>query len=94
MVSFSDITNDSNVLPNDKSANSGGLTMIYESKGGAKKKKVRKPKQQKTIKIDSSVDKPLQRGSGGKGSGKKSKKSKSKSKKSRSCKEKVINIYM
>lgn len=104
MTIFSDINDNNKVLPNDTSSDTGGLKMIYESKGGRKKKsknteedKVNMRKQRKSIKIDSQVDmdKPLQRGGGGKGSGKKSKKSKrSKSKKSRSCKQKVINIYM
>ena len=92
MVSFSDINDNSKVLPNDIPAGTGGLTMIYESKGGKgkKEKKARKPKQQRSIKIDTPVDKRI---SGGKS--KKSKKSKkSTSRKKRTCKQKVINIYM
>jgi len=83
MNPFSEINANTKVLPDVTSSDTGGMTMIYESKGGRKKAKQGKSKSR------TEKSKVM---NGGK-SKSKSKKSKSKSK-SRRCKNKIINIYM
>uniref|UniRef100_A0A6C0DR28 Uncharacterized protein n=1 Tax=viral metagenome TaxID=1070528 RepID=A0A6C0DR28_9ZZZZ len=89
-----DINDNSTVLPKDTFADTGGITMIYESKGGrkSKDKKSARKKKSKAIEIMENQREDVRVCNNTSSGGKKSKKTKSK--RSKSCKQKIINIYM
>lgn len=90
-ISFSELNASNKVLPDIVTSDTGGMTTIYESKGGSKSKsKSRskrtggrrdKKKRRHSQTVDRSISTTMHGG-------------KSKKSKSRRCKNKVINIYM
>ena len=99
-ISFSDLTASNKVLPDVVSSNTGGMTTIYESKGGNSKTKTHKSKMSRREK--KKRHRTRSNMNGGEGgcatstlaSVPKMRGGKSKKSKSRRCKNKVINIYM
>lgn len=97
--SFSDLNASNKVLPEIVTSGTGGMTTIYESKGGKSKTKTHKSKMNRREKKKHHRNRVNMTGGEGcaastlapepKMRGGKSKKSKS-----RRCKNKVINIYM